>query len=87
MIGNRKKSLIGQRVYFQEVRGDQEKRWYVGKVIGFKRLQRQESTVFGNIFGTNQDNVRTWDDNRLLVETSDKRRVAVWEADTFEGDE
>lgn len=78
------KKSITRKVYFQEKRGEQTTRWYIGTVIGEKALSRTESSIFGGFFGSNSDTVRTWNKKKLLIETSDKRRVSAWETDTFD---
>ena len=79
MIGKKKvEPGIGRKVYFKEKRGSNtEYRYYIGKVIGTRALHRTESNIFGG-------DRREWDDISLLIETSDGRRIAAWQGDTFE---
>lgn len=69
--------LIGRKIYFKEKRGNNtEAKWYIGKIVGVRAVRRTQT----NLFGPNQE----WNDNSLLIETSDHRRVQVFEIDTFE---
>jgi hypothetical protein len=70
--------LIGRKVYFKETR-TKGQRWYIGTIIGVRAVVRTSSNIFG---GEKQQ----WNDNALLIETSDRRKVSVFELDTFEVD-
>lgn len=73
-------SLIGRKVYFKEKRGkNTEAKYYVGKIVGCRAVRRTSSNIFG---GERQE----WNDNSLLIETSDHRKVQAFELDTFEVD-
>lgn len=73
-----KNPLIGRRVYFKEKRGkNTESKFYIGTVIGYRDVIRSTSNMFGG-------EVKKWEDTSLLVETSDHRKVQVWQLDTFE---
>lgn len=70
--------LIGRKVYFKETRS-KGARWYIGEIIGVRAVRRTSQNIFG---GDRQE----WNDNSLLILTSDRRKVQAFELDTFEVD-
>lgn len=63
---------IGRRVYYK--RGE---KYYIGTVIGTRRLIRTQTNFFGG-------DRHEWTDISLLVEDSHRHRLQVWESETFE---
>lgn len=67
--------LLGRKIYFAETRSG-KRGWYIGKVLGFKHLMHKQSSLFAPD--------KSFPDTRLLILTSDRRKITEWESNTFE---
>ena len=75
MIAKKTEAAKPRRVYFEERRND-KLGWYIGTVIAQKSLLRHEASIFVP--------PRDFADVKLLILTSDRRKIIRWQSLTFE---